>query len=72
MGDVLQVLKKDCVAALRRIFKLCDTNKDGLLDAGELNEFQVSYHENNFTSEADMVDMMIAEMLRHPTAGTRT
>lgn len=34
------VLKKECVSALRRIFKLCDTNKDGLLDASELNEFQ--------------------------------
>ncbi|EIW59578.1 mitochondrial Rho GTPase [Trametes versicolor FP-101664 SS1] len=34
------VLKKECVAALRRIFKLCDMNKDGLLDAAELNEFQ--------------------------------
>lgn len=36
-----QVLKKECVAALRRIFKLCDTNKDNILDAAELNEFQV-------------------------------
>ncbi|KAI8986202.1 mitochondrial Rho GTPase [Trametes punicea] len=34
------VLKKECVAALKRIFKLCDTNKDGVLDAAELNEFQ--------------------------------
>ncbi|EPT05115.1 hypothetical protein FOMPIDRAFT_1027338 [Fomitopsis schrenkii] len=34
------VLKKECVAALRRIFKLCDTNKDSILDAAELNEFQ--------------------------------
>ncbi|KAI0731923.1 mitochondrial Rho 1 [Fomitopsis betulina] len=34
------VLKKECVAALRRIFKLCDTNKDNILDAAELNEFQ--------------------------------
>ncbi|KAI0917359.1 ERMES complex Ca(2+)-binding regulatory GTPase gem1 [Taiwanofungus camphoratus] len=34
------VLKKECVSALRRIFKLCDTNKDGVLDAAELNEFQ--------------------------------
>lgn len=38
----MQVLKRDCVAALRRIFKLCDTNKDGVLDGQELNEFQVS------------------------------
>lgn len=29
------------MAALRRIFKICDTNKDGVLDAAELNEFQV-------------------------------
>ena len=36
-----QVLKRECVAALRRIFKLCDTNKDGVLDTAELNEFQV-------------------------------
>lgn len=36
-----QVLKPACVAALRRIFKICDTNKDGILDAAELNEFQV-------------------------------
>ncbi|KAG6891671.1 ERMES complex Ca(2+)-binding regulatory GTPase gem1 [Termitomyces sp. T32_za158] len=34
------VLKPACVAALRRIFKLCDMNKDGILDASELNEFQ--------------------------------
>ncbi|TEB39827.1 mitochondrial Rho GTPase [Coprinellus micaceus] len=34
------VLKPACVEALRRIFKLCDTNKDGILDAAELNEFQ--------------------------------
>ncbi|PSR70536.1 hypothetical protein PHLCEN_2v13575 [Hermanssonia centrifuga] len=34
------VLKKECISALRRIFKLCDINKDGVLDAAELNEFQ--------------------------------
>ncbi|KAF9568805.1 mitochondrial Rho GTPase [Agrocybe pediades] len=34
------VLKPKCVAALKRIFKLCDANKDGILDASELNEFQ--------------------------------
>ncbi|TFK74823.1 mitochondrial Rho GTPase [Pluteus cervinus] len=34
------VLKVECKNALRRIFKLCDANKDGILDAGELNEFQ--------------------------------
>ncbi|KAJ3771114.1 P-loop containing nucleoside triphosphate hydrolase protein [Lentinula raphanica] len=34
------VLKSACVRALKRIFKLCDLNKDGILDAHELNEFQ--------------------------------
>ncbi|KAK0201794.1 EF hand associated-domain-containing protein [Desarmillaria ectypa] len=34
------VLKLACVKALRRIFKLCDTDKDGILDPAELNEFQ--------------------------------
>ncbi|KAL1722755.1 P-loop containing nucleoside triphosphate hydrolase protein [Schizophyllum commune] len=34
------VLKPACVAALTRIFKLCDANKDGVLDSTELNEFQ--------------------------------
>ncbi|KAF9499026.1 mitochondrial Rho GTPase [Pleurotus eryngii] len=34
------VLKSACVNALKRIFKLCDMNKDGILDAAELNEFQ--------------------------------
>ncbi|KAL8284241.1 hypothetical protein RQP46_004990 [Phenoliferia psychrophenolica] len=33
-------LKPACVAALSRIFKLCDVNKDGLLDDNELNDFQ--------------------------------
>ncbi|EPQ54461.1 mitochondrial Rho GTPase [Gloeophyllum trabeum ATCC 11539] len=34
------VLKPACVNALKRIFKLCDKNKDGVLDDAELNEFQ--------------------------------
>ncbi|KIY71675.1 mitochondrial Rho GTPase [Cylindrobasidium torrendii FP15055 ss-10] len=34
------VLKPACIKALRRIFKLCDMNKDGIMDAAELNEFQ--------------------------------
>jgi hypothetical protein len=34
-------LKPQCVAALSRIFRICDTGRDGLLDAAELNEFQV-------------------------------
>ena len=35
------VLKAPCEAALDRIFRLCDGNKDGLLDDEELNAFQV-------------------------------
>ncbi|RUP48323.1 hypothetical protein BC936DRAFT_144711 [Jimgerdemannia flammicorona] len=34
------VLKPACVDALRRIFKLCDTDKDNVLNDDELNEFQ--------------------------------
>ncbi|EIW81024.1 mitochondrial Rho 1 [Coniophora puteana RWD-64-598 SS2] len=34
------VLKPACLKALQRIFQLCDANKDGVLDAFELNEFQ--------------------------------
>lgn len=37
-----QSLKPACATALRRIFKLCDGNKDGILDDDELNNFQVS------------------------------
>lgn len=36
-----QSLKPMCVNALRRIFKICDINKDAVLDDEELNEFQV-------------------------------
>ncbi|EJT98761.1 mitochondrial Rho 1 [Dacryopinax primogenitus] len=35
------VLKPACIDALKRIFKLCDVNKDGILDAQELDEFQI-------------------------------
>ncbi|KAG0799728.1 hypothetical protein G6F22_002940 [Rhizopus arrhizus] len=34
------VLKPQCVEALKRIFKLCDTDKDNILNDNELNEFQ--------------------------------
>lgn len=36
----MQTLKPACIAALSRIFKLCDVNKDGILDDNELNDFQ--------------------------------
>ncbi|KAH6563885.1 hypothetical protein BASA50_001313 [Batrachochytrium salamandrivorans] len=34
------ILKPPCVDALRRIFKLCDIDKNGVLDDDEINEFQ--------------------------------
>lgn len=33
-------LKPACIRALRRIFRLCDVDKDGLLSDAELNDFQ--------------------------------
>jgi Ras family protein T1 len=34
------VMKPACIEALKRIFKLCDIDKDGVLNDEELNEFQ--------------------------------
>ncbi|CAJ0823011.1 13734_t:CDS:10, partial [Entrophospora sp. SA101] len=34
------VLRPACIDALKRIFSLCDTDKDGTLNDNELNEFQ--------------------------------
>ncbi|KAI8370546.1 EF hand associated-domain-containing protein [Radiomyces spectabilis] len=34
------ILKPQCIDALKRIFKLCDIDNDGLLNDEELNEFQ--------------------------------
>jgi Ras family protein T1 len=39
------VLKPACIEALRRIFRLCDKDKDGVLNDAELNEFQVPFLE---------------------------
>jgi Ras family protein T1 len=35
-------LKPKCLEALKRIFRISDVDKDGLLNAHELNQFQVS------------------------------
>lgn len=35
------VLKPACIDALRRIFKLCDIDKDGFLNDEEIDSFQV-------------------------------
>jgi Ras family protein T1 len=37
-----QIIKPKCLQALQRIFKISDVDKDGLLNAHELNQFQVS------------------------------
>lgn len=37
-----QTLKPRCVRALKRIFILCDHDRDGALSDAELNDFQVS------------------------------
>jgi Ras family protein T1 len=37
-------LKPKCLDALKRIFKISDVDKDGLLNATELNQFQVRLH----------------------------
>ncbi|OCH84908.1 mitochondrial Rho 1 [Obba rivulosa] len=63
------VLKKECVGALRRIFKLCDTNKDGILDAAELNEFQRKCFDAPLQSqELEGIKAMVQE---HAEGGVR-
>ncbi|KAH8104714.1 mitochondrial Rho 1 [Cristinia sonorae] len=63
------VLKRDCVAALRRIFKLCDVNKDGVLDAQELNEFQSKCFDTPLQAqELEGIKDMVRE---HSEAGVR-
>lgn len=38
-----QSLKPRCVRALKRIFILCDQDRDGALSDAELNDFQVLF-----------------------------
>lgn len=39
-----QSLKARCIRALKRIFILCDNDKDGALSDAELNDFQVLFY----------------------------
>lgn len=39
----LQTLKPQCARALKRIFILCDYDRDGALNDAELNDFQVYF-----------------------------
>lgn len=43
-----QSLKPRCVRALKRIFILCDSDKDGSLSDAELNDFQVLFYHTYF------------------------
>ena len=45
-----QTLKPRCVRALKRIFILCDHDRDGALSDAELNDFQVSFLCSKFVS----------------------
>lgn len=61
--------KPACAAALKRIFKLNDSNKDSVLDASELNEFQVSCcRQTAFT----YVEISLGQMFRHASTICRT
>jgi hypothetical protein len=40
---------------LKRIFKLCDTDKDNILNDNELNEFQVFTKERSRMTKTQMV-----------------
>ncbi|KAJ3532773.1 hypothetical protein NM688_g7374 [Phlebia brevispora] len=63
------VLKRECVAALRRIFKLCDTTKDGVLDTAELNEFQSKCFDTPLQAqELEGIKEMVRE---HAASGVR-
>ena len=46
----IDILKPRLVRALKRIFILCDHDRDGVLSDAELNDFQVSFLRSNFFS----------------------
>ncbi|KAH0908596.1 hypothetical protein HID58_031917 [Brassica napus] len=59
-----QTLKPRCVRALKRIFILCDHDKDGALSEAELNAFQVKcFHAPLQPSEVDGVKRVVQEKL---------
>ncbi|XP_042053173.1 mitochondrial Rho GTPase 1-like [Salvia splendens] len=60
-----QVLKPRCVRALKRIFILCDHDRDGSLSDAELNEFQVKcFNAPLQASEIVGVKRVVQEKLR--------
>lgn len=66
----IQILKPACIAALKRIFKLCDANKDGILDAMELNDFQVPIPSNDII-QARVSYVRTAQVLQQPAPAHR-
>ncbi|KAJ4877678.1 Mitochondrial Rho GTPase 1 [Raphanus sativus] len=59
-----QTLKPRCVRALKRIFILCDHDKDGALSEAELNAFQVKcFHAPLQPSEVEGVKRVVQEKL---------
>ncbi|ESQ32244.1 hypothetical protein EUTSA_v10003793mg [Eutrema salsugineum] len=59
-----QALKPRCVRALKRIFILCDHDRDGALSEAELNDFQVKcFHAPLQPSEIEGVKRVVQEKL---------
>jgi len=62
-------LKPACVDALRRIFRLCDSDKDGVLSDAELNDFQRKCFDAPLQlQELEGIKDLV---LQAPVAGTR-
>ncbi|XP_073393022.1 mitochondrial Rho GTPase 1 isoform X6 [Physcomitrium patens] len=59
-----RTLKPRCVRALKRIFMLCDRDKDGALNDAELNDFQVKcFNAPLQLSEIDEVKNVVSEKM---------
>jgi Ras family protein T1 len=59
--------KPKCIQAFKRIFKLCDMDKDGVLDDHEVNEFQRKCFEGSLT--AGELDKLKASVKKHNPIG---
>lgn len=58
------IMSPRCVRALKRIFILCDQDKDGALNAEELNQFQVKCFNTPLQrSELDFITMTVKQQL---------
>ncbi|ONK78387.1 uncharacterized protein A4U43_C02F18250 [Asparagus officinalis] len=55
-----QSLKPRCISALKRIFILCDTNRDGALSDSELNGFEKDIHSlDGALSDSELNDFQV-------------